>query len=94
MVEMIQRARKRLVDLLGDTFRDELARFDALVPDPPVLRARGEELRAVADELRALPATVTVSSRPVLLPEMPSLERRPDADAGPVSDPRDSTAGS
>jgi hypothetical protein len=82
LVEMIQRARQRLVDLLGDTFRDELARFDALVPDPATLRERAVELRALADELRALPGTVTVSSRPVMLPEIPSLERHGPVAAG------------
>jgi len=83
LVEMIQRARKRLVDLLGDTFRDELARFDALTPEPATLRERAVELRALADELRALPATITVSSRPVLLPEMPSLDRSRPTATGP-----------
>ena len=83
LVEMIQRARKRLVDLLGDTFRDELSRFDALVLDPSDLRGRAVELRALADELRALPASITVSSRPVILPEMPSLDRHGAVRAGP-----------
>ena len=83
LVEMIQRARKRLVDLLGDTFRDEVARFDALTPEPATLRERAVELRALADELRALPATITVSSRPVLLPEMPSLDRSRPTATGP-----------
>jgi energy-coupling factor transporter ATP-binding protein EcfA2 len=76
LVEMIQRARQRLVELLGDTFRDELARFDTLVADPAALRGLAGELRSLADELRALPATITISSQPVILPEMPSLERR------------------
>ena len=75
LVEMIQRARRRLVDLLGDAFRAELARFDALVPDPAGLRGLAEELRAVAADLRRLPATITVSARPVMLPELPSLDR-------------------
>jgi hypothetical protein len=74
MVEMIQRARQRLVEALGDTFRDELARFDALVPAPGTLRELAARLRDVADELRRLPATVTVSARPVMLPDVPSLE--------------------
>jgi hypothetical protein len=77
LVEMIQRARRRLVELLGDAFREELGRFDALVPEPAVLRGLSGELRSLADELRALPATVTISSQAVMLPEMPSLERRP-----------------
>jgi hypothetical protein len=81
LVEMIQRARARLVELLGDTFRDELGRFDALVPEPAGLRRLAGELRDVSDELRRLPATVTVSARPVMLPELPSLQRpeRPEA---------------
>ena len=91
MVEMIQRARQRLVDLLGDTFRDEVARFDALTSDPAVLRGLAEELRALADELRRLPGTITVSARAVVLPDMPSLERQvaapasatPSGSAGP-----------
>ncbi len=75
MVEMIQRARQRLVEVLSDTFRDELARFDSLVPDPAVLRGLAGELRELADDVRRLPATITVSARPVLLPELPSLVR-------------------
>jgi len=75
LVEMIQRARQRLVDALGDAFRGELARFDALAPDPAELRTLAGELRETADELRRLPATITISSRPVMLPELPSLER-------------------
>lgn len=81
MVEMIQRARQRLVDLLGDTFRDEVARFDALTSDPAVLRGLAEELRALADELRRLPGTITVSARAVVLPDLPSLERQAAAPA-------------
>ena len=81
MVEMIQRARQRLVDLLGDTFRDEVARFDALTSDPAVLRGLAGELRALADELRRLPGTITVSARAVVLPDLPSLERQAAAPA-------------
>jgi hypothetical protein len=83
MVEMIQRARQRLVDALSDTFRDELARFDALTPDPEEMRGLADDLRDVADEVRALPATITVSSRPVMLPELPSLERTRPVGAAP-----------
>lgn len=82
MVEMIQRARQRLVEALGDTFRDELGRFDALVPAPSALRELAVQLRDVADDLRRLPATVTVSSRPVMLPDVPSLERPADDGRG------------
>jgi hypothetical protein len=74
MVEMIQRARQRLVDLLGDTFRDELERFYRLVPDPAHLRELATELRGLADDLRRLPPSITVSSRSVLLPDIPRLD--------------------
>ena len=74
MVEMIQRARQRLVDLLGDTFRDELERFYRLVPDPGHLRDLAAELRELADEVRRLPPSITVSSRSVLLPDIPRLD--------------------
>jgi energy-coupling factor transporter ATP-binding protein EcfA2 len=77
LVEMIQRARQRLIDLLGDVFRGELARFDALTADPGELRRLAAELRDVADDVRRLPATITVSSRPVMMPDLPSLEREP-----------------
>lgn len=97
MVEMIQRARQRLVEALGDTFRDELARFDGLVPAPGALRELAVQLRDVADDLRRLPATVTVSSRPVMLPDVPSLERPADGGRaepdGHGAAPRDADGG-
>jgi energy-coupling factor transporter ATP-binding protein EcfA2 len=73
LVEMISRARVRLIDALGDTFRDELARFDRLIPAPEEVRALAHELREVSDELRSLPPTITISSQPVMLPGLPRL---------------------
>ncbi len=93
LVEMIQRARQRLVELLGDTFRGELARFDELVPEPATLRGSAADLRELADELRRLPATITVSARPVMLPEIPSLQRPSGVgSAGVIADSGDTAA--
>jgi hypothetical protein len=72
-VEMISRARFKLIETLGETFRDELARFDARVPAPDRLRALSVEIRSIADELRALPPAVSVSARPVMMPTPPRL---------------------
>jgi energy-coupling factor transporter ATP-binding protein EcfA2 len=79
LVEMISRARVRLIDALGDTFRDELARFDRLIPAPEEVRALAHELREVSDELRSLPPTITISSQPVMLPGLPRLVGTRDA---------------
>jgi energy-coupling factor transporter ATP-binding protein EcfA2 len=79
LVEMISRARVRLIDVLGDTFRDELARFDRLIPAPEEVRALAHELREVSDELRSLPPTITISSQAVMLPGLPRLVGARDA---------------
>jgi hypothetical protein len=73
LVEMISRARVRLIDALGDTFREELARFDRLIASPEEVRALAAEMREVSDELRSLPPTITISSQPVMLPGLPRL---------------------
>jgi hypothetical protein len=73
LVEMISRARTRLVAALGETFREELARFEGLVPAPGRIRTLASDLRTLADELRALPPSVSVSARPVMLPDLPRL---------------------
>jgi energy-coupling factor transporter ATP-binding protein EcfA2 len=73
LVEMISRARFRLIEALGETFREELARFDARVPAPDRLRALAGDIRAISDELRTLPPAVSVSSRPVMMPTPPRL---------------------
>lgn len=73
LVEMIGRARTGLMDLLADTFREELGRFDHLVPAPDRLRAIAGDLRAAADELRRLPPSIPVSATPVMLPDAPRL---------------------
>jgi hypothetical protein len=73
LVEMISRARTRLVAALGETFREELARFEGLVPAPGRIRTLAGDLRSLADELRALPPSVSVSARPVMLPDLPRL---------------------
>ena len=69
LVEMIGRARARLMESLGATFREELARFDRLAPDPKRLRELATEIRAAADELRALPPSVPDDAEPVMLRE-------------------------
>ena len=73
LVEMIARARVRLIEALGDTFREELARFDRLIPSPEEVRSLASELREVSDDLRTLPPTITISARPIMLPGVPRL---------------------
>jgi len=73
LVEMISRARYRLIEALGETFREELARFDARVPAPDRLRSLSAEIRSMAEELRTLPPAVSISSRPVMMPAPPRL---------------------
>jgi 50S ribosome-binding GTPase len=73
LVEMIGRARSGLIEALGETFREELARYDKLIPPPSGMRSLANELRSAADDLRSLPPTVSVSSRPVMLPDVPRL---------------------
>ncbi len=69
LVEMIGRARVRLMEALGLTFREELARFDRLAPDPGRLRTLATDVRAAADALRELPPSVSSRSEPVMLRE-------------------------
>lgn len=65
LVEMIQRARKRLLDALADTFAEELARFEAIVPDGDALRVVAAEARAIAADARRLPVTLPADVRAV-----------------------------
>jgi hypothetical protein len=58
MVELVGRARRRLDDVLVETFDEERLRFDALAPGPEELEALAADLRAAAAELRELPAVV------------------------------------
>jgi len=67
LVEMIARARANLDDALGQTFADEQARYEQLVPDGAVLRDLAARLRAAAAEVAALPA-----SEPEAPPPAPS----------------------
>jgi hypothetical protein len=54
----VGRARRRLDDVLVETFDEERRRFDALAPGPDELEALAADLRAAAAELRQLPAVV------------------------------------
>jgi energy-coupling factor transporter ATP-binding protein EcfA2 len=56
MAELVGDARQRLQQVLETTFDEERARFDALLPPEGVLPALAHDLRAVAADLRALPA--------------------------------------
>ena len=58
MVELVGRARRRLDDLLVETFDEERRRFDALAPGPEELDALAADLRAAAAELQELPVVV------------------------------------
>ena len=66
LVEMIARARGRLGDILTGAFRDELMRFEQLVPDGDELRALADEIRADATLARHLPPTLSEGARPVV----------------------------
>jgi hypothetical protein len=55
MVELVATARRRLDEVLTETFDEERARFDRLLAEPGALPALAHDLRAVAQEVRALP---------------------------------------
>jgi energy-coupling factor transporter ATP-binding protein EcfA2 len=57
MVELIGRARSRLDEVLDTTFAEERARFESLVPPSEDLAGLGAELRALADDIRAVAPT-------------------------------------
>jgi hypothetical protein len=68
LVEMIARARANLDDALGQTFADEQARYEQLVPDGAVLRDLAARLRSAAAEVAALPASEPEGSTPAASP--------------------------
>lgn len=84
LVEMIQRARQRLVDALSETFAEELARFEALVPEGDELRAMAERARAIAADARGLPAALPAEVRAVG-PDAGAAEEWPVPDAATVA---------
>ena len=55
MSELVAHAKQRLDEALSTTFDEERARFEALLPDPGVLTTLAADLRAAADDVRALP---------------------------------------
>jgi len=57
MVELIADARTRLQDALTETFDEERARFDRLLPAAGALPELAADLRAAAAAVRALPTT-------------------------------------
>ena len=59
MVEMIARARTRLNDAISETFAEEEARYERLVPDGEALRSLAGKLRTAAAEITQLRATAT-----------------------------------
>ena len=54
LVEMITRARTSLAEAIDAAFREEVARYEALVPDGAALRDLSGRLRAAGAEVRAL----------------------------------------
>ena len=84
LVEMIGRARQRLLDELAATFGEELARFESLVASGDELRAIAGEARAAAADARRLPATLPA--------EVLAVMADPDADAWPAAEPADVAA--
>jgi energy-coupling factor transporter ATP-binding protein EcfA2 len=77
LVEMIGRARQRLLDELSATFGEELDRFEALVASGDELRSIAEEARAAAADARRMPATLPADVLAVMAD--------PDADAWPAA---------
>ena len=62
MVELIGRARKRLDAALDETFAEEAARYEAIVPTTDDLEELAAELRRVASDIRGLGAPVAALS--------------------------------
>ena len=57
MAELVADARRRLQDALSETFAEERARFDRLLPPPGALPVLAADLRSAAAEIRQLPST-------------------------------------
>jgi hypothetical protein len=66
LIEMIGRARQRLMNVLATTFGEELDRFLVLVPSGDELRALAADARAAAEEARDLPASLPAGARAVM----------------------------
>ncbi|MEA2577973.1 MAG: hypothetical protein QOD78_1561 [Chloroflexota bacterium] len=81
MVELVGRARRRLDDVLVETFDEERRRFDALAPGPEELEALAADLRTAAAELRQLPAVVPTDAV--------AMFRGPTGDRADVADGMD-----
>ncbi len=79
LVEMIGRARQRLLDELAATFGEELARFESIVASGDELRSIAQEARDAAADARRLPATLPADVRAVM--------SDPDAEAWPGAEP-------
>jgi hypothetical protein len=88
LVEMIDRARRRLGEALAETWDEELGRFRRLVPDGDGLRLTAARLREAATEVAALPPAVPFDARPVLDPARSAAAPAVTTVAEPVSAPR------
>ena len=65
LVEMVERARRRLTDALAETLDEELARYRRLVPDGAMLRDHAGRLRAAAADVASLQSSIPLGGRPV-----------------------------
>ena len=77
LVEMIGRARQRLLDELAATFGEELARFESIVASGDELRSIAQEARDAAADARRLPATLPADVRAVMSDPTPRRGRAP-----------------
>jgi septal ring factor EnvC (AmiA/AmiB activator) len=85
LVEMIARARQRLVEQLSEIFGEELRRFEALVTDADELRVLVADARDAAAAARRLPAALPTDVRAVMAD--------PEAEAWPAPDTTLATPG-
>jgi hypothetical protein len=85
MVEMIDRARRNLAAAITETFAEEVARFEALVPDGSELRELAHALREAAATSRALAPDVAMDQRGPTRADDPA-GRWPDLPLEPVPD--------
>jgi hypothetical protein len=78
MVELVQRSRARLGELLAESFGEEEQRFEALVPRDDDLSSLAASFRSLADELRGAPAGTAVVPGAVDLGDEPASRAVPE----------------
>ena len=92
MAELIGNARRRLDEALAVTFAEERVRFDRLVPGSAALASLATDLRAAAEEVRALPVGLPRDLQAVMASVEP-VAVGPDDDPDVVSGDTSTIAG-